>query len=81
MANLGDPAKRQPLADNVVVTLVTGIKKRAPSVIIRDRGVGLRPKLIPLTILSLSGTGKSDRPSRRFQRPCLRRLRMTVYPL
>lgn len=32
VANLGDPAKRQPLADNVVVTLLEGDHKRKPSV-------------------------------------------------
>jgi hypothetical protein len=62
VANLGDPAKRQPLADNVVVTLLTGLHKRAPSVMIRDRGIGLTPQLIPSTILSLSGTNKIDKP-------------------
>lgn len=62
VSNLGDPAKRQPLADNVVVTLLEGDHKRRPSVMIRDRGVGLTPSLIPTTILSLSGTNKIDKP-------------------
>ena len=62
VANLGDPAKRQPLADNVVVTLLDGAHKRRPSVMIRDLGVGLTPNLIPTTILSLSGTNKIDKP-------------------
>lgn len=62
VANLGDPTKRQPLADNVVVTLIDGDHKRRPSVMIRDRGVGLTPSLIPTTILSLSGTNKIDKP-------------------
>lgn len=62
VANLGDPVKRQPLADNVVVTLLEGRHKRRPSVMIRDYGVGLTPKLIPSTILSLSGTNKIDKP-------------------
>ncbi len=61
VANLGDPAKRQPLADNVVVTLLDGDHKRRPSVMIRDLGVGLTPSLIPTTILSLSGTNKIDK--------------------
>ncbi len=61
VANLGDPAKRQPLADNVVVTLLEGDHKRRPSVMIRDLGVGLTPSLIPTTILSLSGTNKIDK--------------------
>lgn len=63
VANLGDPAKRrQPLADNVTITLLDGDHKRRPSVMIRDRGVGLTPNLIPRTILSLSGTNKIDKP-------------------
>jgi hypothetical protein len=62
VASLGDPAKRQPLADNVVVTLLDGDHKRRPSVMIRDLGVGLTPSLIPSTILSLSGTNKIDKP-------------------
>jgi hypothetical protein len=62
VANLGDPAKRQQLADNVVVTLLEGNHKRRPCVMIRDRGVGLTPSLIPTTILSLSGTNKIDKP-------------------
>lgn len=62
VANLGDPAKRQPLADNVVITLLEGDHKRRPSVLIRDRGVGLTPSLMPKTILSLSGTNKIDKP-------------------
>lgn len=62
VANLGDPANRQPLADNVVVTLLEGDHKRRPSVMIRDRGVGLTPSLIPTTILSLSATNKIDKP-------------------
>lgn len=62
VTNLGDPAKRQPLADNVVVTLLDGDHKRRPSVRIQDRGVGLTPSLIPTTILSLSGTNKIDKP-------------------
>jgi len=62
VSNLGDPAKRQPLADNVVVTLLEGDHRRRPSVMIRDCGVGLTPSLIPTTILSLSGTNKIDKP-------------------
>jgi hypothetical protein len=62
VANLGDPQKRQPLADKVVITLLEGRDKRRPSVMIRDRGVGLTPKDIPSTILSLSGTNKIDKP-------------------
>jgi hypothetical protein len=62
VSNLGDPIKRQPLADNVVVTLLDGDHRRRPSVMIRDRGVGLTPNLIPTTILSLSGTNKIDKP-------------------
>jgi len=62
VTRLGDPAKRQPLADNVVVTLLDGDQKRRPSVRIRDLGVGLTPSLIPTTILSLSGTNKIDKP-------------------
>jgi len=61
VANLGDPQKRQPLADKVVVTLLEGRDKRRPSVMIRDLGVGLTPKNIPSTILSLSGTNKIDK--------------------
>lgn len=61
VANLGDPQKRQPLADNVVVSLLDGRDKRHPSVMVRDFGVGLTPKLIPSTILSLSGTNKIDK--------------------
>lgn len=61
VANLGDPQKRQPLADKVVITLLEGRDKRHPSVMIRDLGVGLTPKLIPSTILSLSGTNKIDK--------------------
>lgn len=62
VANLGDPQKRQPLADKVVITLLEGKDKRRPSVMIRDLGVGLTPKNIPSTILSLSGTNKIDKP-------------------
>jgi len=62
VAHIGEPAKRQPLADNVVVTLLEASHRRRPSVMIRDRGVGLTPKLIPATILSLSGTNKIDKP-------------------
>jgi len=36
VANLGDPSKRQPLADNVAVTLLDGDHKRRPSLMIRD---------------------------------------------
>lgn len=62
VANLLDVSKRQPLADNVVVTLLDGDQKRRPCVMIRDRGVGLTPTQIPNTILSLSGTNKIDKP-------------------
>jgi hypothetical protein len=62
VANLGDPQKRQPLADKIVITLLEGRDKRRPSVMIRDLGVGLTPKNIPSTILSLSGTNKIDKP-------------------
>jgi hypothetical protein len=62
VANLGDPGKRQPIADNVVITLLEGSAKRRPAVMIRDFGVGLSPGLIPTTILSLSGTNKIDKP-------------------
>jgi hypothetical protein len=61
VSNLSDPAKRQPLADNVVLTLLEDRHRRQPSVMIRDYGVGLTPKLIPSTILSLSGTNKIDK--------------------
>jgi hypothetical protein len=62
VANLGDPQKRQPFADKVVISLLDGRDKRHPSVMIRDLGVGLTPKQIPSTILSLSGTNKIDKP-------------------
>jgi hypothetical protein len=61
VANLGDPVNRQPLADNVVVTLLEGDQRRQPTVMVRDCGVGLTPHLIPTTILSLSGTNKIDK--------------------
>ncbi len=62
VANLGDPRNREPLADQVVVTLLEGTQRRRPTVLIRDLGVGLTPSLIPKTILSLSGTNKIDKP-------------------
>lgn len=62
VANIGDAAQRQPIADNVSVTLLEGDQKRRPSVMIRDHGVGLTPALIPETILSLSETNKIDKP-------------------
>lgn len=62
VANLGDPKNREPLADQVVVTLLEGTNRRQPTVAIRDLGIGLTPALIPKTILSLSGTNKIDKP-------------------
>ena len=59
--NIGTPAKRQPLADQITVTLLDGGRKRTPSVVIRDLGIGLTPKLVPTTILSLSGTNKINK--------------------
>jgi hypothetical protein len=62
VANLGDPAKRQPLADQVVVRLLEGSQKRRPTVAVRDLGVGLCPAQVPKSILSLSGSNKIDKP-------------------
>jgi hypothetical protein len=62
VANLGDPKKREPLADQVRITLLEGAQRRRPTVVIRDLGVGLTPDLVPKTILSLSGTNKIDKP-------------------
>jgi hypothetical protein len=62
VANLGDPAKRQPLADQVVVRLLEGSQKRRPTVAIRDLGVGLTASQVPKSILSLSGSNKIDKP-------------------
>jgi hypothetical protein len=62
VANLGDPKNREPLADQVVVSLREGTNRRQPTVVIRDLGIGLTPALIPRTILSLSGTNKIDKP-------------------
>lgn len=61
VGNLGDAAKRQPLADEVVVSLFDGTEKFQPTVEIRDLGVGLTPSLIPRTILSLSGSNKLNK--------------------
>ncbi len=62
VANLGDPAKRQPLADQIVVRLLEGSQKRRPTVAIRDLGVGLTASQVPKSILSLSGSNKIDKP-------------------
>ncbi len=62
VANLINIEKRQELADNVVIRLLDGDKKREPTVLIRDLGIGLTPALVPKTILSLSGTNKIDKP-------------------
>ncbi len=62
VANLGDPAKRQPLADNIIVRLLEGTHKRRPTVAILDFGVGLTATQMPKTILSLSASNKIDKP-------------------
>lgn len=62
VANLGDPAKRQPLADQVVIRLLEGSQKRRPTIAIRDLGVGLTASQVPKSILSLSGSNKIDKP-------------------
>lgn len=61
VGNLGDPLKRQPFADEVVVSLLDGTSKLRPTVDVRDMGVGLTPTLIPKTILSLSGSNKLNK--------------------
>ncbi len=53
---------RQDLADNVVVALHTGSSPKTPTVVIRDRGIGLTSQLIPHTVLSLGESNKIDKP-------------------
>lgn len=55
-------AQRQSLADNVVVRLLDSGSKRQPTVEIRDKGIGLTPALLPLTILSLGADNKINKP-------------------
>jgi hypothetical protein len=53
---------RQDLADNVRVALHDGSSRRTPTVEIRDLGVGLTPRLLPTTILSLGESNKINKP-------------------
>jgi hypothetical protein len=55
-------AQRQQLADNIVVKLLDSSNKRQPTVEIRDKGIGLTPRLLPLTILSLGAENKINKP-------------------
>lgn len=61
LANV-DTEKRQKLADNIFVRLLSGASKRKPTVEILDHGIGLSPKLVPSTILSLNESNKVDKP-------------------
>ena len=61
VSTVGIP-QRQKLADNVVVKLLDSKIKRQPTVEIRDMGVGLTPRLVPLTILSLGAENKINKP-------------------
>ncbi|HYO59833.1 hypothetical protein [Archangium sp.] len=60
VSNVGLPL-RQKLANNVVVMLLDSKSKRQPTVEIRDLGVGLTPKLVPGTILSLGAENKINK--------------------
>lgn len=62
VGNLKDLAKRQKLADEVIVRLLDGTTKKHPTVEVRDHGVGLTPEMMPRTILSLNETNKIDKP-------------------
>lgn len=54
---------RQRLADNVVVSLLPGTAGRAnPTISIRDRGIGLSARQVPLSILSLNESNKISKP-------------------
>ncbi|MCP3166468.1 hypothetical protein [Myxococcus qinghaiensis] len=53
---------RQSLAHNVEIILFDSDQKKRPTVEIRDHGIGLTPRLIPLTILSLNETNKVSKP-------------------
>ena len=52
---------RQRLADEVVVRLLEGSSRKAPTVEIRDHGVGMSPDILPDTILSLGASNKIDK--------------------
>ncbi len=54
--------KRQALADDVVIRILDGSTKKQPTIEIRDRGVGLTPRLVPHTIVGLNETNKIDKP-------------------
>ena len=41
---------------------MTAAVKRQPTVEIRDKGIGLTPRLVPLTILSLGAENKINKP-------------------
>jgi hypothetical protein len=71
IANLGARPKkgkqeavpsRQTLADNVVVRILDGQGRKAPTLEVRDLGIGLTPQQIPRTILSLNEQNKIDKP-------------------
>jgi hypothetical protein len=61
LANV-DTEKRQKLANKIFVRLLSGASKRQPTVEIRDHGIGLSPKLVPSTILSLNESNRVDKP-------------------
>jgi len=56
-----DTDKRQKLANNISVRLLSGASKRQPTVEIRDYGIGLTPKLVPTTILGLNENNKVNK--------------------
>jgi hypothetical protein len=57
-----DIERRQELADSVVIRLLDGASRRKPTVEVRDLGIGLTAHMMPLTILSLGGSNKIDKP-------------------
>jgi hypothetical protein len=54
--------QRQALADDVVIKLLDSSTRSSPTIEIRDRGVGLTPAQVPMTILSLGEGNKIDKP-------------------
>jgi hypothetical protein len=62
VCNLPDIKTRQRLADDVVVRILDGATRKQPTVEVRDRGVGLTPRLLPLTLLSIGASNKIAKP-------------------
>jgi hypothetical protein len=58
----GNSPTRQGLADDIVIRIFEGGSKKQPTLEVADRGIGLTPKMIPDTILSLNETNKINKP-------------------